>query len=310
MLTIRYRLKPQSSFITDWSSDTIWGCLAWALARRKGDQAVTNLIASCIHNDPPFIVSDAFPCDFFPRPLIPMPRQEITSLTLDRILQAKKQKKTRWLPPSQFHAARNLEAYEVPIVESPFVHELTLHNQINRLTHTTADEGLLYAQEETWLNTKAYPYLSVYARVKPDWLDTVNQLMEDMGQAGIGARASTGKGVFTVQTVEDFSFPSISEANGVLVLSTYVPTCEENTYGFYKTKVKRGRLGGDYANRANPFKKPLITITPGSAFYGSPDKPFLGRIVPSIVPTEKHVVQCGLAFTLPAKLPPLDLDRR
>jgi CRISPR type III-A-associated RAMP protein Csm4 len=235
-----------------------------------------------------------------------MPRQKVPTLTLDHILHAKKQKKVRWLLLPQFHAARNLEAYEIPMVEPPFVQELTLHNQINRLTHTTADEGLLYTQEETWLNTKAYSYLSVYARVQPDWLDAVNQLMEDIGQSGIGARASTGKGVFSVQAVEAFSFPPISEANGVMVLSTYVPAGKESTYGFYKIKVKRGRLGGDYANRANPFKKPLITITPGSAFYGSTDKLFLGRIVPSVLPAQKHVVQCGLAFTLPAKLPPLD----
>ncbi|MDK2960693.1 MAG: CRISPR-associated protein Csm4 [Bacillota bacterium] len=307
MEIIRYRLKPLSSFITDWASDTIFGCLAWALVNREGEAALHTLLEACADGAPPFVLSDAFPGDLLPRPLIPTPPRQKEGFGVEDIAAAKRQKKMAWVPLAVFEAARRGEPYEVPVLPQPFVSQAVLHNQINRLSQTTAQGGELYSVEETWLNTNHYPYLSLYALVEPGWRTRLQELLEEVGQFGIGRRASTGKGAFTVLGSEPFSgFSPLEKANGFITLGSYVPRAAEGAPGFYKVKIKRGRLGQERSHWPTVFKNPVVFLVAGSAFYGRPEHPFAGRLVHNVAPGVPDVVQCGLTLVLPACLPPLD----
>lgn len=316
MEIVRYRLKPLSSFITDWSSDTLFGCLAWALVNLEGEAALHTLLEACAAGAPPFVLSGAFPGDLLPRPLIPVPMARKETFGLEDIALAKRQKKVGWLPLASFETARRGEPYNIPLSPPPFVTEGVLHNQINRIWESTSRNqpdqdaqrneagGHLYSVEETWLDTRYYAYLTLYALVQPDWLARLDALLNEAGRYGIGGRASTGKGTFIVSREKGFcGFAPVSAANGYIVLGNYVPAAEEGTQGFYKTRIKRGRLGQERSNWANAFKNPVVFLVAGSAFYGRPERSFVGRLVPDVAPGAPDVVQCGMTMALPARLP-------
>jgi CRISPR-associated protein Csm4 len=69
--------------------------------------------------------------------------------------------------------------------------------------------------------------------------------------------------------------------------------------GRWGLRVKLGKLGEELAASEDPFKRPLIMLTPGSAFYDSPVKEYYGRIVGEVSPAHPEVVQYGLALPVP-----------
>lgn len=306
MEVIRLKIKPISSFKTNWASDTLMGAVYWSFLRREGSSALKDLLASFMDRQPPFLLSSGFPGDLFPRPFLP-PRPVAKSRpTLQDIQEAKKFKKIAWISLSSFNAVRNGEALQFEENEQPFIKELVIHNQIDRVTCTTAGEGTMYASEETFLNERYYSYLSVYAYVLPEWKQTLVDLIEDVGKNGLGGRSSTGKGAFTLEGYDTFSgFASIENPNACITLGHMVPHASDPVKGFYKITIKRGRLGEERAKLNNPFKKPLIMFVPGASFYHAGNKQFLGRMVSNVSKAAPDAVQCGMVPIVPARIPDL-----
>ncbi len=303
MKTYRLKLKPQSSFLTPWQADTIFGSLCWIIAWRKGADALAQFLNEYKSGNPTFILSDGMPGDLLPAPVhLPL------IVKTDDYQKVKSLKKTAWLKPDEFELLRkgqfDLQHHETIKPFKPFT---TLHSSINRLTGTTGDEGSLFELEEYALDkndTKA-DYLSVYLKIRTGHEDAIMSLFKDLSLSGYGAKKSAGKGNFEIiGGLEEFKgFDVFNEANAFIALSNFVPAPKDPTDGYYKTIVKYGKLGGEYTFSGNPFKKPLMMLTTGSAFRTKESpKPYYGRMVADIAPAMSEVVHYGYAFAVPTTI--------
>src|SRR3990172_7027744 len=307
MKTYRLKIKPQSSFLTPWQADTIFGHLCWIMAWREGKDALAKFLEDYRNGNPFFVLSDGFPADLLPAPAhlsLMMPKGE----TLEDYQNGKKLKKIAWLTPEEFESVRNGKINS-QFQENPktFKTYTTLHSSINRITGTTGDEGSLFELEEFAIESEGLKAdtLSIYLRIKDGWEEKVKSLFQDLSLLGYGKKRSIGKGSFEiVGELESFNkFDNLDEANGFITLSNFVPAKEDPTEGFYKTMVKYGKLGGEYTFSGNPFKKPIIMLTAGSVFYVQESvKPFYGRMVEGVSPSKPDVVHYGYAFSVPIKL--------
>ena len=302
MKTIRLKLKPLGSYLTDWSSDTITGALLWAYNRRFGSIALGQLISSFLKNEPPFVLSSGFPGDLLPRPFLPQPARQITTLT--QIEEGKKLKKSQWVTLDEFNNLRQGQPAKPVEIPRSMLTEVVMHNQVSRISGSTSEGGELYTVEEHFLDIKHFQYISVYAHVQPDWADLLAEMFSDLGRTGLGARSSTGKGAFMVEETADFyGFSDLPETNSCIILGNITPRATDPAKGYFKVAIKRGRLGEEYAKLPNPFKKPLVMLVPGSVLYSTaPLSGWLGRFVEDIAPAAPQVVHCGMAMVTPAML--------
>lgn len=302
MKTIRLKLKPLGSFLTDWASDTITGALLWVYARRFGAEALGQLIAAFLKNEPPFVLSSGFPGDLLPRPFLPQPARQIT--TLIQIEEGKKLKKSQWVTLDEFNNLRQGQPAKPEEIPRSMLTEVVMHNQVSRISGSTSEGGKLYTVEEHFLDIKHFQHISVYAYVQPEWAGLLAEMFSDLGRTGIGARSSTGKGAFIVEETADFhGFSDLTETNSCIVLGNITPRATDPARGYFKILIKRGKLGEDYAKLPNPFKKPLVMLVPGSVLYSTASLPgWLGRFVEDIAPAAPQVVHCGMAMVTPARL--------
>lgn len=300
MKTYRLKLKPKSSFLTPWQSDTIFGGLCWAMAWRKGKAELAQFLNEYKTGNPAFILSDGMPGD-----LLPAPAHLSLIVKTDDYQKAKNLKKIAWLKPVDFEMLRKGH-FKADLYENikPFKPFTTMHSSINRITGTTGDDGSLFELLEYNLDAKETnaDYLSVYLKIREGYEDTVMSLFSDLSSSGYGAKKSSGKGSFELAGgLEEFNgFSAFSGANAFISLSNFMPAPDDPTEGYYKTLVKYGKLGAEYAFSGTPFKKPLLLLTTGSVFRVNSIKPFYGQMVKGVVTAICDIVQYGYAFDVPA----------
>lgn len=317
MQTYRLTFELASPGLTPWQADTLFGHFCWALARRAGDEAVQNLLARCRDGDPPLLLSDGFPPDAFPRPLLPPltpPAGDAAPLAeqVEAMRQGKAARERKWLSAAQFRQVLRGETAPPPgppasrggmpeAQERPFA---TLHNRIDRLTGTTpaAEEGTtegvggLFALEGTFA-----PARVVYARVADEvGFDWQTLFKEDIQQTGFGKRKSVGYGAIRRVEIEPFDdFGEPEDADGFVSLSAFVPAKDDPTDGGWRADVKFGKLGEERAVGPNPFKRPLVRLLAGAAFRtNGPPRPFYGRLVDGVAPAASDAAQYGFAFAV------------
>jgi CRISPR-associated protein Csm4 len=102
--------------------------------------------------------------------------------------------------------------------------------------------------------------------------DDLERIFEYVAEEGFGKDKSTGKGYFTFEIKEGIDLLETQEPNAFMTLSSFIPTEQDPTIGYYRILHKYGKLGGLYAKGShdvvgNPFKRPLIMFSPGSTFY-------------------------------------------
>ncbi len=303
MKTYRLTIKPHSSFLTPWQADTIFGSLCWIMAWREGGNALTEFLLEYKNGNPVFILSDGMPGDLLPAPAH-FSLMSPESKTYEDYQERKKLKKISWLTPDQFESIRNGRLGTQPEESiKAFNAFTTLHSSINRISGTTGDEGSLFELEESALASENT--ISIYLKIKDGWEAKVFSLFKDLSLMGYGKKKSVGKGSFEIiGELEPFNqFSNFDDANGFVSLSNFVPAKNDPTEGFYKMLVKYGKLGGEFTFSKNPFKKPLMMLTTGSAFYVEGNiKPFYGRMVEGLAPAKPEVVQYGYAFAVPIRM--------
>jgi CRISPR-associated protein Csm4 len=290
MKTYRIRINTQSLTLTPFQADTIFGHLCWAKTHKEGDKALQEFLQS-FKKEPPFVISDGFPGDLLPKPL-----------TAEFIFESddkKEIKKIEFVSVEEFNTLRKGEKCEIKKVDL-IKHRTTPHAKISRITGTTPKEGGLYSLEEYFI-----PYVSIYLKtVTDEWKDKVMDLFNELSKSGYGSKKSIGKGQFTVESIEEFKFAEIDNANGFVTLSNFCPMEKDPTEGFYKTFVKYGKLGEEFTFCGNPFKRPLVMIKTGSVFKtNNKIRDFYGRMVEEIAPQKPEVVQYAYAFALPIIVP-------
>ena len=298
------RFTTESWIASAWQSDTIWGHLCWGLRYNYGENSLLEFINAYEQGAPPLLLSNGFPGDLLPRPIVPETEPE-GHPSLDNRRQEFRNRKTakgtKFLTIEEFSRALQGEQVIPSPKEGIETAMVTLKNQINRLTSTTSVEGagqLFSFEQYRWES------VSIYLKVEDGFAERVQELFQYLAQSGYGKRKSVGYGQIKLVTFEPFSgFPSPPDANGFISLSNFVPTVQDPTLGYWNVMVKYGKLGEEFAVAGNPFKKPLIMFTAGSCFYDSPCREYYGRLVRGLssVRTDK-VVQYGFALPVPIKL--------
>lgn len=306
MQTFRAKVDFPGGYISRLHSDTVFGGLCWAYRSLFGEDALTKMLELCRQEQPPFVVSDFFPGDYLPRPLIPLVgdiRENAEDDKANRLKQAQRQKELKrvsWLMLTDFKRVLSGEPVTPDRVE-PTKTAVVLHNTIDRWTGTTLNGGGLYELAETYCRCD---YMSLYIKVAPGWEAAFRQTLERLGQMGMGKRRSIGKGGFTLLSFEPFNeFATQPDCNGFVSLSHFAPEATDPVEGRYTTIVTFPKLDRECAVNRRFFKRPLILLTPGSVFYteGKP-REYYGRAVEKLAPGMAEAIQGCFAFAVPAKL--------
>lgn len=301
------RIRLLSPLGTPWQSDTVFGHLAWHVARGRGGIAVDEFLAPFTQGCPPFVLSDGFPDDLLPRPFLPPSAQAPT--TPREYADTKERQKALFVTRTDFAAIRRGDPSSWSPARDPWLRFEMLHAAISRTTNTTTapgeeqEEGNLFPT--ALLTTAEGDVLSLYLRADEEWADWVLEMLDDMAPLGFGRDRSTGSGAFEVLASEPFDdFSPIPDANAFVSLSSYCPARDDPTTGRWRLRLKYGRLG-ENAGQGNPFKRPLVQFEPGAVFLtDGPPRPFYGRAVTGIAPAMPQAIQCCYALAVPCVVSP------
>lgn len=298
----RLRLRLVSPLGTPMQSDTLFGHLAWHVARRDGPDAVAAFLAPFTAGAPPFILSDAFPAGLLPRPLLPLkggaPQGDRAAYG-----EAKRRGKAPFIRAEHFPGvAAGVETAPEPVA-SPWITVETPHASIDRNTWTTTPGGQFFLTESQALSGD-FDAVDVYIRALDGWAEKITDWLRAMAPEGFGRDKSVGHGAYEVADLTTWSsFEAVEGADAFISLSTFMPAAQDPVNGRWRMRVKRGYLG-EMAGNGNPFKRPLIQFEPGAVFRatGGP-KPFYGRMAAGIAPGMPEAVQCGYTLAVPCRWP-------
>ncbi|GAB6158192.1 hypothetical protein JCM39194_13920 [Desulfotomaculum varum] len=300
----RIKIQPRGSFITKFQADAIFGGICWVIRNLKGSEFLKNMLGDFCAGSPWFVLSNAFPGDLLPKPMVKMKKAAPTSFKeeMNQAQEGKRLKKIQHLTPEEFNQVAAGLACPIQAKKEPIIVSANLYNQINRLIGSTREGGQLYELEESYLHPD-YSYFTVYLKVKEAGLmNMLLEVFEQLGSTGFGKRKSVGKGFFNVIGIEKYNFNTVENANAFISLSHFVPAPSDPVEGNYRIMVKYGKLGEHLAMSENPFKRPLIMIKAGSVFRVNGEiKHFYGRMVENIAPRHAQVLQYALAFSIPAR---------
>jgi len=290
-----------SSAGTQWQSDTIFGHLCWQVAYGALGISIDDFLLPFRQGKPPFILSDGFPDNKMPRPLLDLGFKQ--SESLDDYTAGKKQKKAPYYSLDDFISVCHGEKAVDKPCDDPWEPVLTEHASLNRITNTTGgkdDSRGLYETEAYCLTGNSK--LNIYLRCEPDWHDKVVSLLKNVSEIGFGKDKSVGLGAFEVESIEEFErFGRFNNANGFVSLSSMTPAADDPTDARFRLRTKYGKLGEGVFS--NPFKKPLLQMEAGAAFKTNNSiKDYYGRIVEGIAPGDDRVVQNCYAYVVPCMI--------
>lgn len=299
MKWFRAKFKLKSWVASAWQSDTLFGHLGWGMRYLQGEDELKDFLRLYDEGTPPLLLSNGFPGELLPNPIMPPPTVERTLPLVEqreKFRHYKQARGSRYIILSEFNRAINGEAV-VPLPETKSVGtvRVTLKNQLNRLTGTTDGEHPLYNFEEYY-----WPEITVYLRVSADFVDKAKELFQYIADTGYGKRKSVGYGQIESVSFETFDgFAQPQKANGFVTLSNFVPAANDPIRGCWNMIVKYGRMGEEWASEDNAFKKPLLMLEAGSTFLDSPPRDYYGCLVRNLNPVYHQAVQYALALPVP-----------
>lgn len=307
MKTYRLTFRLSAPSLTPWQADTLFGHVCWAIAGLHGDARLADVLERCRGGDPPLILSDGFPPDALPRPLISLPA--VTTGDVGAQVAAARRSKDfsarKWQSADEFRLTLNGDA---PIYGSDagpgdgetFV--IRTHNQINRETGTAgdaADSGGLYSFLADWAAERV-----VFLRVADDLGFDWREALDYVASEGFGKRKAVGYGAISAwSALEHDGFGEPDNPNGFVSLSCFVPASGDPTDGYWRTFVKFGKAGNVRGASAHPFKRPSLMLSAGSTFYTNrAPRSAYGRMVDHVAPGWPDISQYAFAFAVPILL--------
>ena len=305
MKIYRIKIKTRSSFITPWHSDTVFGSLCWCLVQAKGQDRLNELLNQFKEGKYPFVISNGFYGDYLPKPLLGNRLSTISDLNnreeaIKIFKKAKSIKKIKELSLNEFNAVINCGYIELEEKKKLNIDAQIAHNQVSRVSNTT-EEGALYEEYESFMHEDSY--ISMYFCVSGEWYDDLCSMFELLALKGFGKAASRGKGAFFVEDISEFNgFDIPCDPNSYIIMSNYIPKKNEPIIGQYKCFVKCGKLGGEYAASNNPFKKPIMMISPGAVFMSKAEKYACGRVIERVSNEHKNVIGFGCSLCIPSRI--------
>lgn len=302
MKAYRFVLEPLSPWCTPWQADTIFGSLCWELLKLHGEDSLKSFLQRYQTENPPFVLSDALPEGWFPRPLFTRLHQ-LPKLNF-------KPKLPDWLAEEHFRALLGRPGGALPNLSwpDPIFSTRELHATIDRFSGTTAAAGGNLFEVEDWaLHPAATPAsrrLSLYIRTE-DSLELAATLLRSLATCGFGKKKSIGRGSFRlVGKPEPCQWmDSQPQANGFVALSHFVPHSSDPTNGVWRLLTKYPKYGAQAPARS-PFKGRLTLLQPGSTFrVTGAVRPFYGRMLTALQKDSPDPVHYGLAFPVSIHLP-------
>jgi len=317
MKTYKVELELLGPVSTPFHSGTLFGHLCWRLREKEGEKALKQFLEELA--EAPFLVSDAFPAGYLPRPLLPPQRGRpasrgpLTKITVHELDKIKKVRKRSWIRAEDFLDIRDR------LSESALLERITgdgegpgkldeyrtAHNTINRLTGTTPPYGGLYFMDELWPREEPDAHWDVYVRCRQEasWLDEIFGLV---GEYGYGKDASLGRGCFRATVSE--ADARLFEHRGNRLMSLSHGSLTGNMHEpRYRLATHYGKLGGERAVTGKqvdgetmlaPFKYPLSLLKPGATFAPGGEGPF-GELLRGVHNIYKDVVHNAWHLTIP-----------
>jgi CRISPR-associated protein Csm4 len=291
----RYRIifEVHSPLSTPLMGDTLFGHICWGIIFHEGERALSEFFQSYEDGNPILIISNGFPHDTLPKPLL-KPQSKRENINLEDYKNLKRLNKIQYIPKKLFFdksfsfsfsnlisEIENIKKSGKPQVESMTIERI--HTAINRLTGTV-EEGILFPTREWWFTFKENRYLTplidVYV-LSPENPDIVKRYISWGIENGYGADKSSGKGTLKIKEIESSDFPD--NGNIAMSLGHFVPGPNDSISNLRaSTFTKYGRLGGLYALMKNPFKKPIIMYREGATFYTNDKKEFVGCLLKDV----------------------------
>ncbi len=292
MEALQLTIEPRGPFATPLHGDTLFGHLCWAARDRYGEDRLGSALAAA---RPPFIVADALPQGYLPRPIMPPP---VTDESVD-YQEMKRLKKRRHL------SGTGLAQISGSMTPRAVIDKLLLDDaqtdgagpvstsrpgvRIDRLSGAAA-KGALFERLETWYHPEAR--LDCYVLYNPDVFtrEELLRLWTDIGETGFGKQASIGRGRFRVADVTDRPAALTTPESGYFMsLSPGVPDggCEVMSGLTRTTFPKHGPV---LAVRGLAFKNPVRLYLPGTLYrVTDPDRPVYGKALSHVSREEGHV---------------------
>ncbi len=284
------KIKPVSPFLTPLESDTLFGHICWAMAYLEGFSGSKNLNAFLVEFDtqnPPLIMSNAFPGGYLPFPLLPPFTQPEKAALEKRFLEknrgADRFDFIQWLKVLSRQTYIGLEIFnryqgafskydlymalladeelnkqflkgsgalqpDETIKETPS----TLGGRTVEIYHNAINRLTGKVIEGKLFSTEAtfYPEdvtLHVYLKTGYFTGEELKEIIGYIAMNGYGADKSIGSGRFKFELEEGVPFGEIKEFNAYLLLSNTHPGVLQDHSAYYTTQTKFGKLGGAYS---------------------------------------------------------------
>lgn len=305
MQLFKATLKLLSPLITSLKGDTIWGHIAWGIANHEGEDAVGKFLADEKSEQPPLIVSSAFPkgtiCKPYPAHIA---RKE--NLSTDDYAKIKKSKKQKFVSATDYFenalvSTTSTGSGQAGSTDAPsnFEKVSAMHNSINRFSGTVEGSNL-FASQELWAENPDFDLyvLSSYSE------ERIKELLDWAFENGFGADSSTGKGKISVEKIEKVQ--TKNHTGKYVALAPFVLNDEKAEI---KNPVKEGTLSADIFVRTGkvsgvfsgfmpPFKKTVLMFDEGTVFESNENLEFVGKLLTD-VHTDKRICQSGFAPVVP-----------
>jgi CRISPR-associated protein Csm4 len=284
MVLYRIRVRLCSPLVTPLKGDTIWGHIVWGIANHGGDAEA--FLEAEKSDDPPLVVSSAFPAGMICRPL-PEPEERTEIMTEDRYARIKQNRKIKYVPASEF---LDVPAGDKQDGEGLETAEL-MHNTIDRDSNTVQTGGV-YVVTEQWPRITDWDLyvLSSFAPAK------IVELFAWAFENGYGAYASTGKGKILVQgepvPVKPKKKGTRRMALGPFVQNPARPVSDIRSDIFIRT----GRIGGVFVSALTYYKKTVLLYDEGAVF--SSKDSYVGRLLTNIH-RDPRICQAAFAPAIP-----------
>ena len=295
-------------------SDTLFGAFCWSWLRRFGTGSLeAELITPSLAGEPPVIFSNGFPHDTLPVPLGCRDLDKNFENIADKenrrkaYQEGKKIKKARYVKLDSFQRIRrgDWRGFTDSLLSGFGKTQTTLHNTVSRESGTverTDDTAGLFGLDRQYFDNGQLFDCYLLSSLPVDVLHPVLDLMCSLG---IGADKSAGCGVFRLEslsTAEELTLAP-NGANGVVMLSNFLPAKTNPVDGWYQVLPKYPKLDRELAAGDTPFKKPVLFMKAGALFRTDTPKVWYGRCVSRVAALDLSVMINGCAIALSMRIP-------
>jgi CRISPR-associated protein Csm4 len=307
MQLFRARLELEGPLASPLASGMIFGQLCWMLREREGEVALEAWLA-----EPERLwgVSDAFPAEHLPRPLL-APRSDAAS---GWDAERKALRGRALITRAGFQKARGALRIEHLNKDTLRASADQLHrtarNSIDRHTGRARDEGGLFFRPEFWPRAETERDAGhglaagfdrdLYIEAPAEDLPRIGDLLAHLGRTGFGKAASLGRGRFKLLKVApDPELANLPGANRRLSLSRGVLGANMRD-ALWRLEPHFGKTGPQLAlgAGASPFKRPLLLTKPGATFSPAGEGRF-GAWLKEVHPTRPEIGHNAFHVAIP-----------